>query len=217
MGRGREDQAVPKTIRPRSIRPVVVAVATAAACAAAATALGCSAAAIGLGSVGVGVAALVAYLLAAVGGGTACSSRGPVGTCLSIVAPPPEDVVEPPGPCLQPPYPEPCLEYAPIEPCLEYVPVEPHADECLSIAPSPCLSMPAPPADAGAVESEDARPPAMRLCLSVMPIEGEVVRPGGKAVAPDPRAEAASAHHLAAAGVLTEDQVRRLARLRGGR
>ncbi|MBN1774668.1 MAG: hypothetical protein JXB32_25630 [Deltaproteobacteria bacterium] len=199
----------------RGIRAAAVVVAAVAVCAVGTSALGCSAATIGLGSVGLGVGALVAYLLLAVGGGTACSSRGPVGACLSIAAPPSEDVVEPPGPCLQPPYP-----YPPIEPCLEYVPVEPSAQECLSIAPTPCLSMsvqppPEPPFEPCLEPPEDDASPYVHICLSDMLIEGEVVRPGEKAAPDAPRAEASSGRHLAAAGVLTEDQLRRLARLRG--
>lgn len=217
--------------RSRRFRGAAVTVAAAAACAAATAALGCSAATVGLGSLGLGVGALVTYLLLAAGGGSACSSRGPVGACLSIAVPPPadaggeQDALEPPGPCLQPypgvclqPYYGVCLEYAPVEPCLEYVPVEPYPQECLSIAPSPCLSMPAPPADAGGARPEEGPPPSVHICLSDDLIEGELVTPGGKVVpAPEPQAAAATTERLAAAGVLTEDQQRRLARLRGER
>ena len=204
-------------LRSHPLRTVAVAVAATAACAAATTALGCSAATIGLGSLGLGVGALVTYLLLAAGGGSACSPRGPVGACLSIVAPPPADAVDPPpGPCLQPPYLGPCLEYAPVEPCLEYVPVEPYAHECLSIAPSPCLSMPQPPADAGA-QGNEVPPPTVHICLSDELIEGELVQEGGKLASPPPQASAAPAQRLAAAGLLTADQLRRLARLRGER
>jgi hypothetical protein len=217
--------------RPRPFRTAAVALAAAAACAAATSALGCSAATVGLGSLGLGVGALVTYLLLAAGGGTACAPRGPVGVCLSVAVPPPdagetEDAVEPlPGPCLQP-YPstclqympvQPCLEYAPVEPCLEYVPVEPYAHECLSIAPSPCLSMPAPPADAGTAEPDDVPAPSVHICLSDDLIEGELVPPGAQAAPPPPTADGAPAQRLAAAGVLTDDQLRRLARLRGER
>ncbi len=211
-------------LRSRPLRTVAVAVAATAACAAATTALGCSAATIGLGSLGLGVGALVTYLLLAAGGGTACSSRGPVGACLSIVAPPPADAVDPPpGPCLQPYHGpcleyapvEPCLEYAPVEPCLEYVPVEPDTHDCLSIAPAPCLSMPVHPPPEPPVEP--CLEPPLHICLSDYPLEGEVVQEGGKLAPPTPQASAAPAQRLAAAGLLTEDQLRRLARLRGER
>jgi hypothetical protein len=221
----------------RPIRSAAIAVAAATACALATTMLGCSVATIGLGSVGLGVGALVTYLLLAAGGGTACSPRGPVGVCLSV-APAPEDaggsapdVVEPPGPCLQPyagvclqPYAGPCLEYAPVEPCLEYVPQD--QTPCLSEPLAPCLSMPAPRPDAGdpgamvcleAPLDESATPPSVHICLSDDIIEGELVVPGGKPAPPAPQASAAPARRLAAAGVLTEDQLRRLARLRGER
>lgn len=201
----------------RAVRTVGIGVVAAAACAVATTALGCGAATVGLGSLGLGAGALAVYLLFAAGGGTACSPRGPVGACLSIAPPPSEDAVEPPGPCLQPLYPclQPPYPYPPPEPCLEYAPVEPYADECLSIAPSPCLSMPAPPADAGTAGPEDGSAAPTHLCLFVRPLGREVVRPGAETAALEPRAESVSARRLAAAGVLTEDQLRRLARLRG--
>jgi hypothetical protein len=202
-------------------------------------AAGCGAAGVGLGSLGVAGAAVVFYALFALGGGSGCSPRSPT-VCLSVAVPPPaddagaaqrgEDDVPPAvgpclrelvGPCLQPTHP--CLSISPT-PCLS--PPEP-ADAsqppvgpCLEPETTVCLSL-QPPEDAGA-------PPPVRICLSDDLIEGEMPSPCLSMPAPPPpvsglpaertsatRDRADAAVHLAAAGILSDEQLRRLARLRG--
>ncbi|MBI5501380.1 MAG: hypothetical protein HY907_14130 [Deltaproteobacteria bacterium] len=187
------------------------------------TALGCGAAGLGLGSLGLGVAALAGYLLFAAGASSGCSSRGPVGACLSIAPardagtgveaaePPPQPCLSPalppPGPCLQPPYVGPCLEY---DDQSGGSGTGDSAEPCLRVAPHPCLSRPAPPEDAGAGPDAGVEPcleAPDHVCLSIAP-------PGRSSAAPA-RGDRDSAERLAAAGVLTAEQLRRLARLRG--
>jgi hypothetical protein len=81
---------------------------------------------------------------------------------------------------------------------------EPYGTICLSdieVPPEPCLES-----------------PYMHICLSDDIIEGELIREKGAAPSPkavDPEADLAR-ERLAGDGVLTADQARRLARLRGG-
>ena len=189
------------------------AVLASAALLGAVVAAGCGAAGVGFGSLGVALVAGIAWLVLAASSSTGCSSRGPVGACLSVA--PVNDVnagdagpVEPPGPCLQP-YVGPCLEYP--GPCLSEQPTE---DPCLMITPF-CLSPDYHDEDAG--RPPDAGQPP-ELCLSIEPPHPCLSMPapgphGGKTSAA-PAATNAGAR-LAAAGVLSPEQLRRLARLRG--
>jgi hypothetical protein len=176
-------------------------------------AAGCGAAGVGLGSLGIALVAGIVWLALAASSSTGCSSRGPVGACLSIA--PPQDAgaaeaepVEPPGPCLQP-YVGPCLEYP--GPCLS----EPAPDDvCLLITPF-CLSPDYHSMDAG--EPPDAGPPPAP-CLSIAPphpcLRAPATAPRGEKTSARPAATDAG-ERLAAAGVLTPEQLHRLARLRG--
>jgi hypothetical protein len=194
-------------------------------------AAGCGAAGIGLGSLGVALVAGLAWLALAATASTGCSSRGTAGPCLSPVLSDDAGAAEVRlEPCLQQPLPYvgPCLEQAvePAEdavgPCLKELPLE---QTCLLIAPF-CLSPDYHNMDAG--ESPDAAAPPPEVCLEFMPPEPclSIVPPTPPCLSPPrgptPSEKTSSAagataagERLAAAGVLSPEQLRRLARLRG--
>ena len=183
-------------------------------------AAGCGAAGIGLGSLGVALVAGLAWLALAATSSTGCSSRGTAGPCLSPVMSDDAGTAEVPlGPCLQQPYVGPCLEQ-PVEPCLEAVGPclqdQPPDQTCLLITPF-CLSPDYHHMDAG--ESPDAAAPPPEPCLSIVPPTHPCLSmprdpaPSGKTSSA--AGASAAGERLAAAGVLSPEQLRRLARLRG--
>ena len=182
-----------------------------------AAALGCGAAGVGFGSLGLALAGFVAWALLAGSASSGCySSRrdddvapdaGETGVCLA----PHEDADV--GPCLGAPLDVgPCLRYDPDEggsidvgPCLE-----PPIDV------GPCLSAPAVDAADGTGELPICPPDLCDVCLRA-PIDWCVLEcppPGADASAslgPAPGAR----QRLAAAGVLSPEQLARLRRLAG--
>ena len=197
-----------------------------------AAALGCGAVGVGFGSLGLALAGFVAWALLAGASSSGCYSSyrdddaaGDVvetGVCLA----PHEDADV--GACLEAPLDVgPCLRYDPDEggtpdvgACLNY---DPDVGACLAYDPDavlpetgPCLSAPAVDAADGTGELPICPPELCDVCLRV-PIEWCILDcppPGADASAslgPAPGAQ----QRLAAAGVLSPEQLARLRRLAG--
>ncbi len=186
----------------------------------AAVATGCGAHGIGIGSTVVALAAGVIYLLLAAGPTSGCYGDS---VCLTLRPDRPDldgdaevdgdgDVEARQEACLSPPW-DVCLS----DPGAGED-AEPPRDACLEPPWDVCLT-PEPP-DARDTDG-DALPPCppemCDICLFVEPDWCILECPvdGGDSASADPPRDAAS--RLASAGVLTRDQARRLARLRGGR
>ncbi len=140
-----------------------------------------------------------------------CLQQPYVGPCLEQAAPPAEDAV---GPCLK--------ELPPDETCVEStnsicLSEDPTGSTCLLITPF-CLSPDYHNLDAG--ESPDAAAPPPEVCLEFEPPHpclSVPYRPAPSGKTSSAAGAAAAGERLAAAGVLSPDQLRRLARLRGER
>jgi len=195
-------------------------------------AAGCGAAGIGLGSLGVALVAGLAWLALAATSSTGCSPRP--STCLTpqptwdAGSPGADSTEPPPGPCLQPTYVGPCLEQA-AQPCLESMGPclqdQPPDQTCLLITPF-CLSPDYHHLDAGEPPDAGAPPPGVCLefmppepCLSIVPHTHPCLsipyQPAPSGKTSSAAGATAAGERLAAAGVLSPDQLRRLARLRG--